>query len=146
MDSVRPYESLEFVSGHKNLCFYWEFIGSNSKSLSCNFCRDISKFEDNTSRFYRSSIHFDASLSSSHWDFECFLCVRFVRKNTNPKLSTLLKKPNDCLSSTFDLSRSNITSFCGLKCVFTKRHCSSTLSESFDDTSVGLAIFGSTRL
>jgi hypothetical protein len=80
---------LEFVTIEEDFGLHWEFIGCNRKCLLGNVGRYTSEFKEDTSGFYRGTIHFDTSFSSSHRSLCGMEGIGMIWKYTNPELSSL---------------------------------------------------------
>jgi hypothetical protein len=100
---------LEVISRKDDFHLERELVGCLLESLASNLRRDISEFEDDTTWLDWCSVHLDTTLSSSHRSLCGMSGIWFIRKYTDPEFSSLFEESDDRLTSTLDLTRSQVS-------------------------------------
>lgn len=126
--------------------FEGKLVSSEFKRLLSLISGDTANFKNYSSWSNWSSVHFETSFSSSHWNFQRFFGVGFVWKYTYPNSSSLFEVTNDGSTCRFDLSRSYITRLGDFECKIPESDIRTSNRESSDDSTLRFSIFRFLRL
>src|SRR5574344_1877734 len=94
---------IEITSNNK-LCFNWQFLSCEAKSLFSDIKRNAFYFEEDTSGSYRSNPTCGISFSFTHTHISWLTSNWFIRKYTNPNLTFTLHVTIHCYTSCFYLT------------------------------------------